>query len=94
MATRLATTRNFITVTAVPQNDNNEDDMKSTSLESQNDNSLTDVQCTTQITPIALHHVNLSQVQLSKFDENVDKIYIKNFTNRKKLFSILERMGV
>lgn len=63
MATRLATTRNFITVTAVPQNDN-DDGCKTEVMESHSENnSASDVQCTTQITPVALHHVNLSQVR-------------------------------
>lgn len=63
MATRLATARNFITVTTVPQNDNN-DGCKTEIMESHSENnSASDVQCTTQITPVALHHVNLSQVR-------------------------------
>lgn len=65
MATRLATARNFITVTAVPQNDNS-DGLKNENMESHNDGSTGDAQCTTQLTPVALHHVNLSQV--SQFD--------------------------
>jgi hypothetical protein len=61
MATRLATARNFITVTSVPND--NEDEIKSSNIEIQSENtvSVSDVQ---QITPVALHHVNLSQVNI------------------------------
>ena len=59
MATRLATTRNnFITVTQV-KNDDDTDTINSTN----NGNNSTEIQ-RTQITPVALHHVNLSQVSL------------------------------
>jgi hypothetical protein len=57
MATRLATTRNnFITVTAVKNDDDTD-----TNNSSNNGNNSTEIQ-RTQITPVALHHVNLSQV--------------------------------
>lgn len=59
MATRLATARNFITVTSVT----NEDNDANTSISTANTTStLSDGQRTAQLTPVALHHVNLSQV--------------------------------
>jgi hypothetical protein len=59
MATRLATARNFITVTSVT----NDDSEVNTSISSSNTtNTISDVQRATQIAPVALHHVNLSQV--------------------------------
>lgn len=59
MATRLATTRNnFITVTQV-KNDDDTDTNNSSNI----GNNSTEIQ-RTQITPVALHHVNLSQVSL------------------------------
>jgi hypothetical protein len=69
MATRLATTRNnFITVTAVK---NDEEQDANTSIGSSSTTSSTET-CTTtaeiqrtQLTPVALHHVNLSQVKKS-----------------------------
>lgn len=57
MATRLATTRNFITVTPV----SNEESGASSSISASNGNTgSSDGQRTTQLTPVALHH--LSQV--------------------------------
>jgi uncharacterized protein YjlB len=61
MATRLATSRNFITVTSVANGDNA--DINSSSVT----NTVSDVQRATQITPVSLHHVNLSQVMVSSF---------------------------
>lgn len=67
MATRLATSRNnFITVTAVK---NEEESDANTSIAPSN--TTTSVNCTNadiqraQLTPVALHHVNLSQVSTS-----------------------------
>lgn len=57
MATRLATTRNFITVTSVT---NDENDANGSSSNANNSNN-SEVR-TTQITPVSLHHVNLGQV--------------------------------
>lgn len=57
MATRLATTRNnFITVTPIKNED--ESDTNNSTITTNNSS---EVQ-RTQITPVALHHVNLSQV--------------------------------
>lgn len=56
----------------------NEDEIKHSSLELQSDNNtvtVSDVQCSTQITPVALHHVNLSQVNIS--DKVINKKQIK-----------------
>lgn len=65
MATRLATTRNnLITVTTVKNADDDETN-GNTQIVSTNTSDCTttaDVQ-RTQITPVALHHVNLSQVK-------------------------------
>lgn len=69
MATRLATTRNnnFITVTAVK---NEEESDANTSIATSS-NTTNTVNCTSadiqraQLTPVSLHHVNLSQVFLS-----------------------------
>ncbi|XP_070498148.1 DNA-binding protein RFX2 isoform X2 [Chironomus tepperi] len=59
MATRLATTRNnFITVTQV-KNDDDTDGNNSSNI----GNNSTEIQ-RTQITPVALHHVNLSQKKI------------------------------
>jgi hypothetical protein len=61
MATRLATTRNnFITVTSV-KSEEDESDGSTQIVTSNSANTAHDVQ-RTQITPVALHHVNLSQV--------------------------------
>lgn len=57
MTTRIATTRNFITVTSVEDSDEN------ASISSSNvKNNALDIQ-RTQISPVALHHVNLNQVR-------------------------------
>ncbi|KAG5671635.1 hypothetical protein PVAND_001826 [Polypedilum vanderplanki] len=64
MATRLATTRNnFITVTSV-KNEEESDGGGSKIASSNCTNIATDVQQRTQITPVALHHVNLSQKKI------------------------------
>ena len=75
MATRLATTRNFITVTSVT----NDDSDANTSISNSNTTStVSDGQRTTQITPVALHHVNLSQV--SKVKQNPQLLHLPYVT--------------
>lgn len=70
MATRLATARNnFITVTAV-KNDDEQD--ANTSIGSSSTTSTETCTTTaeiqrTQLTPVALHHVNLSQVRITSY---------------------------
>jgi hypothetical protein len=61
MATRLATSRNnLITVTTVKNDE--ETDANNQIVSNSSDCTTADVQ-RTQITPVALHHVNLSQVE-------------------------------
>lgn len=73
MAARLATTRNFITVTSVPNDDADANNSAATSSSNSNES---DGQRTTQITPIIaqMHHVNLSQVCC--YDEMRLKIFV------------------
>lgn len=61
MATRLTTRNNLITVTAVKNDE--ESDANTQIAANGSDCTTTDVQ-RTQITPVALHHVNLSQVMV------------------------------
>lgn len=62
MATRLASTRNFITVTSVTPNDAIETST-SISTNTNTTNSELHIQRTNQMTPVSLHHINLSQVR-------------------------------
>lgn len=63
MATRLATARNnIITVTAV-KNEEESDANTQIAANASDCTTIADVQQRTQITPVALHHVNLSQVK-------------------------------
>ncbi|CAO1427183.1 unnamed protein product [Diamesa tonsa] len=63
MATRLATTRNFITVTSVAPNDATETST-SMSTNTNTTNSELHIQRSTQMTPVSLHRINLSQKKL------------------------------
>ena len=79
MATRLATTRNnFITVTQV-KNDDDTDTNNSSNV----GNNSTEIQ-RTQITPVSLHHVNLSQVSLEVLELLFPEIYVEDLSEEWK----------
>lgn len=80
MATRLATARNFITVTSVT---NDEADVN-TSVGASNTNSIPEGQRTAQLTPVSLHHVNLSQVSCNAAERLISVVEIAQ-PSRKKL---------
>jgi hypothetical protein len=82
MATRLATARNFITVTSVASSD--ESEINSSISSSTTTNTASDVQRTTQLTPVSLHHVNLSQVR-TNLTGKAGKILKISFFPQKKI---------